>query len=139
MHIANTSVQNKNKSDMTGWFCLFLASLFQVAWTFSLKFLDFGKLKQADWRSLPALKESFFLLLPLLGYILFGLLNSYFLSIAMKSIPASTTIAVWLGMAVIGIKIADVAFFKERLQTGQLFYTMLIIAGVVGLKMSNRI
>ena len=123
---------------MTGWFCLFIASLFQVAWTFSLKFLDVKKLQQADWNSLVALRASFFLLLPLLGYIVFGLLNSYFLSIAMKSIPASTTIAVWLGMAVIGIKIADMAFFKDRLQAGQLFYAMLIIAGVVGLKMTSR-
>ena len=123
---------------MTGWFCLFMASLFQVAWTFSLKFLDFKKLQQADWSSLFAWKASFVLLLPLLGYIVFGLLNSYFLSIAMKSIPASTTIAVWLGMAVIGIKIADMAFFKDRLQAGQFLYAMLIIAGVVGLKMSTR-
>ena len=115
-----------------------MASLFQTAWTFSLKFLDFRKLQQADWGSLPALKDSLFLSLPLLGYIVFGLLNSYFLSVAMKTIPASTTIAVWLGMAVVGIKIADIAFFKDRLQAGQLFYSMLIIAGVVGLKMNSR-
>lgn len=124
---------------MTGWFCLFMASLFQVAWTFSLKFLDFKKLQQVEWSSLVAWRESFVLLLPLLGYVVFGLLNSYFLSIAMKSIPASTTIAVWLGAAVIGIKIADMIFFKDRLQAGQILWVMLIIAGVVGLKMSSRI
>jgi quaternary ammonium compound-resistance protein SugE len=124
---------------MTGWFCLFMASLFQVAWTFSLKFLDFKKLQQVEWSSLAAWRESLVLLLPLLGYVMFGLLNSYFLSIAMKSIPASTTIAVWLGVAVIGIKIADMIFFKDRLQAGQILWVMLIIAGVVGLKMSSRI
>jgi len=123
---------------MTGWFCLFMAALVQVAWTFSLKFLDLKKLQHADWTSLTALKENFFLLLPLLGYIVFGLLNSYFLSVAMKSIAASTAIAVWLGMAVIGIKIADMVFFKDRLQGGHIFFVMLIIAGVVGLKMSSR-
>jgi multidrug transporter EmrE-like cation transporter len=56
----------------------------------------------------------------------------------MKSIPASATIAVWPRRAVIGIKIAGIAFFKDRLQAGQLFYAMLIIAGVVGLKMTSR-
>lgn len=124
---------------MTGWFCLFMASLFQVAWTFSLKFLDFKKMQEVEWSSLAARKESIVLLLPLLGYIVFGLLNSFFLSVAMKSIPASTTIAVWLGMAVIGIKIADMIFFKDRLQAGQILWAMLIIAGVVGLKMSSRV
>jgi quaternary ammonium compound-resistance protein SugE len=124
---------------MTAWLSLFIASLFQVAWTLSLKFLDFKKLQQADWGNFFSRTENFILVLPLLGYIVFGLLNSYFFSIAMKSIPASTAMAVWLGMAVIGIKIADVAFFKEFLPGIQLLYVLLILIGVIGLKMSSAV
>lgn len=124
---------------MAPWFFLLIASLFEVAWTLSLKFLDFKKLKEADWNSFFTRKENFVLLLPLAGYIIFGLLNSYFFSIAMKSIPASTAMAIWLGMALIGIKIIDVVFFKEMLPPSQVFYVLLIIIGVIGLKISSQI
>ena len=124
---------------MTAWICLVMAALCQVAWTFSLKFLDLKNLQAVHWSALFAVKGGLYALLPLLGYILFGLLNSYFLSVAMKHIPASTTIAVWLGLAVVGIKAADMTFFKGTLEPGQLLYILLILAGVIGLKTTSRL
>lgn len=43
---------------MIAWFYLFIASLFEIEWTFSLKLLDFKKIKQANWNSSALKKEN---------------------------------------------------------------------------------
>jgi quaternary ammonium compound-resistance protein SugE len=53
---------------------------------------------------------------------------------AMKQIPASTALAVWMGVALIGVKLVDISVFKEPYDLYQFFYMALIIIGIVGLK-----
>ncbi len=77
------------------------------------------------------------ILLPLLGYIIFGLANVYFFSLAIKSIPASTAMAVWLAVALVGVKIIDITYFKEPFHWQQVVYFGMIIFGIVGLKQTT--
>jgi quaternary ammonium compound-resistance protein SugE len=116
------------------WIYLFIASLLEVGWTISLKLLDFGKLKNVSFAGFFSGEAGRSFLLPLLGYIFFGLANTYFFSLAMKNIPASTALAIWLGVAMIGIKIIDTVFFHEPIHLSQVFCFLLILAGVMGLK-----
>lgn len=94
-------------------------------------------IRQKDWGSFVNIKINFFLLVPLLGYILFGLGNIYFFSLSMKNIPASTAMAIWIAVALIGVKIIDTAYFKEPIHAGQVFYFLLILIGVIGLEKSS--
>ena len=73
-------------------------------------------------------------LLPFLGYIFFGIGNIYFFSVAMKTIPTATAFAVWTAMTIVLIKLVDVIFFNQILTFSEIFFTLLIMVGIVGLK-----
>ncbi|HEY8918086.1 MAG TPA: SMR family transporter [Chitinophaga sp.] len=115
------------------WIYLLIASVFEIAWTFSLKFLDFKKIGAIRWPAFFS-SQNLLVLMPLLGYIVFGLANVFFFSLSVKQIPTSTALAVWMGVALIGVKLVDVMLFKEPWQPTQLIYLGLIVAGIVGLK-----
>jgi len=116
------------------WIYLFIASVFEIAWTFSLKFLDFKKIGAIRWTTFFSNRQHLLVLAPLLGYILFGLANVFFFSLSVKQIPTSTALAVWMGVALIGVKLVDVSLFKEPWHPMQLFYLGLIVVGIIGLK-----
>lgn len=116
------------------WFYLLLASILEIAWTFSLKFMDVKKLRLIRWNSFFNSGENWIILWPFAGYIIFGVGNVVFFSLAMKDIPASTALAVWMGIALVGVKLVEITVFKEPSNYYQLFYMLLIIIGIVGLK-----
>jgi quaternary ammonium compound-resistance protein SugE len=116
------------------WIYLFVASVFEVAWTFSLQFMSVRKLKTLHVRSFFSHWESWAILAPFAGYVLFGVGNIYFFSQAMKEIPASTALAVWMGTALIGVKFVEIVFLKTPYDWQQFIYMGLIMIGIVGLK-----
>lgn len=117
------------------WIYLFIASLFEIGWTFSVKFLSFKQIGAIKWlHFFDATRSNVIVLVPLAGYILFGIANIAFFSMAIKQIPASTAMAVWLGVALVGVKLVDIFLFKEPYNYQQFIYFALILIGVVGLK-----
>lgn len=116
------------------WLYLFIASLFEIGWTFSIKFLEVKKVVNIPWRHFFDSKEPIITLLPLLGYIFLGIGNIIFFSMAIKQIPASTAMAVWIGVALIGVKIVDVTVFKQGYGFWELFFFGVILVGLIGLK-----
>jgi quaternary ammonium compound-resistance protein SugE len=108
--------------------------MFEIAWTFSLKFMDVKKLRSLSWRDFFGRRESWLAVAPFAGYVLFGVGNILFFSMAMKQIPAATALAVWMGVTLIGVKVMDVFVFREPYDYVQLLYMALIVAGIVGLK-----
>jgi quaternary ammonium compound-resistance protein SugE len=116
------------------WLYLFLGAIFEIAWTFSLRFMNVKKLKSIHWKGLFTASGDWMTIWPFVGYAAFGLLNVYCISIAMKEIPASTALAVWMGTAVIGVKLVEILFLKGTYDMYQLLYFGLIILGIVGLK-----
>jgi quaternary ammonium compound-resistance protein SugE len=76
------------------------------------------------------------ILLPFLGYIVFGIGNIYFFSLAMKNIPIATAFAVWTALTIVVLKISEYLFFQEKISLSEIFFIMLIVIGIVGLKMS---
>ncbi|GGA90453.1 DMT family transporter [Puia dinghuensis] len=116
------------------WIYLFVASVFEIAWTFSLRFMDVSELKKVQWRAAFNHWSPWAIVGPFAGYIVFGLGNIYFFSLAMKEIPASTALAVWMGTALIGVKLAEMIFLKAPFEWQQFFFMGLILVGIVGLK-----
>lgn len=92
------------------------------------------KLKAIQWRGLLSQLSDWAIIAPFAGYVIFGLGNIFFFSLAMKEIPASTALAVWMGTALIGVKLVELFFFKGDLNVYQFFYMALILIGIVGLK-----
>ena len=76
--------------------------------------------------------------MPLVGYIIFGLSNIYFFSMAMKGIPASTAFAVWMGLALVFSKTMDVFVFSEPYNMQQILFTGVLLIGIVGLKYYSK-
>lgn len=116
------------------WFYLFLAAALEVCWIYSVKFLDFKKVMSITWKNLFRDFSQFMLLAPLIGYLFFGLTTATLFSFAMRKIPASTAFAVWMALALVGAKIVEVAWFKESFSWANLFFVLLILVGIVGLK-----
>ena len=116
------------------WIYLLIASLLEIAWTYSLKFMDVKKFRAIRLRGFFQQRENWMILAPFGGYILFGVGNIIFFSMAMKEIPASTALAVWMGVALIGVKLIDISVFKQPYDWYQFFYMSLILIGIVGLK-----
>jgi len=119
------------------WIYLLIASLFEIAWTFSLKLMSVKKLKAIQWRSFFNQISNWAVLAPFAGYVLFGIGNIVFFSMAMKDIPASTALAVWMGTALIGVKLVELFLFKGTFDVYQFVYMSLILIGIVGLKRNS--
>jgi quaternary ammonium compound-resistance protein SugE len=116
------------------WVYLLIASFLEICWLYCVKFLSKERLLSIDWQHFFASKENISALAPLLGYIGFGIGNVVFFAMAMRQIPASTAFAVWMGVAMVGARICDAVFFGQPVSLGQLFFMLLVVTGIVGLK-----
>ena len=106
----------------------------EVCWTYSLKALNMQRIREVDWAHSWSQPAVLLPVLPLLAYVGFGLANVVFLSMAMKSIPTATAYSAWMALAVVGIKLVDVLYLKQAFSWPSVFYTALIIVGVLGLR-----
>ncbi|ASU32068.1 DMT family transporter [Mucilaginibacter xinganensis] len=116
------------------WIYLLLAATCETAWTFCLKFMKFSDLKTLRFINFYRWDGGLPVLLPFMGYIIFGIANIYLFSMAIKQIQTATAFAVWTAITLIFIKIAELAFFNQRTSWAEVFFMMLIMAGIIGLK-----
>lgn len=102
------------------WILLILAGIFEIAWAVGLKYTD-----------------GFSRLWPTVGALFAMIISIGLLGIAMKSLPVGTAYAVWVGVGVAGTAILGIVLFDEPANVGRLLSLALIVAGVVGLKLST--
>lgn len=119
------------------WLYLLLASVMEVCWNYSLKYTSVAKIKAIDWSAFFANSTGIMTLLPAIGYVGFGVANVFFFSKALNVIPASTAFAIWMGIALVGIKIVDTVVLKEAFQWAHVFYIGCILVGIIGLKRTS--
>ena len=98
---------------------LLLAGLFEVGWAVGLKYTD------GFTRPLPTVLTVAAMAISL------GLLG-----LAMKELPLGTAYAIWTGVGAVGTVIAGIILFGESMALFRLASVALIIAGLVGLKIS---
>jgi quaternary ammonium compound-resistance protein SugE len=116
------------------WLYLLIAASCETAWTFCLKFMKFSDLKTLRFINFYKWHGGLPLLLPFIGYLLFGLANIYLFSLAIKQLPTGTAFAVWTAATLIFIKIAELLFFQQRISLPEMFFMLLIMTGILGLK-----
>lgn len=102
------------------WILLVLAGILEVVWAIGLKqSAGFTKLWPSLW-TLAALSLSFWLL-----------------SIALRTLPLGTAYAVWVGIGAVGSVLFGIWLFAEPANAMRLISVALIVAGIVGLKLST--
>ncbi|MFD2145831.1 DMT family transporter [Mucilaginibacter antarcticus] len=115
------------------WIYIIIASVLQAAWTYSVKSFSLDDLKLLNWANFYTL-QSIIYMAPITGYIVFGAANAWFFSMAIKDIPTAMAFAAWTGGSIICIKLAGVIFYKEPTNWPELFFMLMIMGGVMGLK-----
>ena len=66
-----------------------------------------------------------------------GMLASfYLLSQAMKTLPLGTAYAVWTGIGAVGSVVVGILIFKEPVTAARMFFTVLLLAGIIGIKLT---
>jgi quaternary ammonium compound-resistance protein SugE len=132
--MSNKTIIQLNLHKKLAWIFLIIAAACEAAWTFSLKLMKFNSLKTLNWNTLIIPGISLPVILPFAGYILFGLVNIYFFSMAIKQIPMAVAFAVWTAISLVFIKTAEVVFLKQSISVAESFFILMIMAGILGLK-----
>lgn len=101
------------------WFVLFLAGLFEVVWAVGLKYTN-----------------GFTRLWPSVGTVAAMIASFWLLAQALKALPLGTAYAVWTGIGAVGTVILGIALFGESASPLRLACIGLILAGIVGLKLT---
>ena len=101
------------------WVILFLAGLFEVAWAVGLKYTE-GLTKL--WPTV-ATGAAVVISLGLLG-------------LSLRTLPLGTAYAIWTGIGTVGTTILGIVLFKEPATAIRLACVSLIVAGIIGLKLT---
>jgi quaternary ammonium compound-resistance protein SugE len=103
------------------WILLTIAGLFEMAWAIGLKYT-----------------EGFTRLWPSLGTLAAMAVSFVLLAQAMRSLPVGTAYAVWTGIGAAGTAILGIVLFDEPSHAARLFCLLLIVAGIIGLKLTSH-
>ncbi|WP_028920722.1 quaternary ammonium compound efflux SMR transporter SugE [Pseudoxanthomonas suwonensis] len=103
------------------WIYLVLAGLLEVVWAVGLKY-----------------SEGFTRLVPsvVTGVAMLG--SFWLLATALKTLPLGTGYAVWVGIGAVGTALLGMIVFREPATVARLLCIGLIVAGIVGLKLTTR-
>ncbi|MBL8517365.1 MAG: quaternary ammonium compound efflux SMR transporter SugE [Betaproteobacteria bacterium] len=103
------------------WILLVLAGLAEVVWAVGLKYT-----------------EGFTRVAPSVVTIVFMVISVWLLAVALRTIPLGTGYAVWVGIGAVGTAIAGMILFGESKSVARLVCILLIVAGIVGLKLTTQ-
>lgn len=100
------------------WIYLVIAGLFEVGFTTSLKFSN--NFTNAKW------SIAFFVCISL---------SFFFLNQSIQKIPLGTAYAVWTGIGAVGTAIIGIFYFSEPSDFWRVFFIMMLIGSIIGLKL----
>jgi quaternary ammonium compound-resistance protein SugE len=101
------------------WLILFVAGLFEIGWAVGLKYTD-----------------GFTRLVPSVLTVAAIVVSLGLLGVALKSLPIGTAYAIWVGVGAAGTAIAGMLLFGESASAAKFMCLGLIVAGIVGLKLT---
>ncbi len=102
------------------WLVLFVAGLCEIGWAVGLKYT-----------------EGFSRLAPTALTVGAMVVSIVLLGIALKTLPVGTGYAVWTGIGAVGTAILGIILFGESMAPMRLASIALIVAGLVGLKLTT--
>ncbi|QSI29929.1 quaternary ammonium compound efflux SMR transporter SugE [Variovorax sp. RKNM96] len=102
------------------WVVLLVAGLLEMGWAIGLKYT-----------------EGFTKFWPSVGTAISMVLSVVLLGWAMRSLPVGTAYAVWTGIGAVGTVILGIVLFHEPANAARLACVGLIVAGILGLKLTS--
>ncbi|VVD70206.1 quaternary ammonium compound efflux SMR transporter SugE [Pandoraea anhela] len=101
------------------WILLVFAGLLEVAWAVGLKYT------QGFSRLIP----SVFTIASMIGSV-------WLLALAVRTLPLGTAYAIWTGIGAVGAFVLGIVLFGESASAARIASVTLILAGLVGLKLT---
>ena len=102
------------------WIYLAIAGVLEIVWAIGLKYSEGFTRPLASTITVVAMAVGF-----------------WFLALALKEIPIGTGYAVWVGIGAVGTSILGIALFGESAAWPRLACIALILAGIIGLKLTS--
>lgn len=101
------------------WLFVLIAGLCEIGWATALKYTD-----------------GFTRLWPSVGTAAAMVASLWFLAVSLRDIPLGTAYAVWTGIGAAGMALVGILFFGESRDPLRLLCLVLVVAGIVGLKLT---
>jgi quaternary ammonium compound-resistance protein SugE len=102
------------------WLYLFVAGVFETAWAIGLKY-----------------SAGFTKVGPSVFTVVAMSVSLYLLALALRTIPVGTGYAVWTGIGTVGAAILGILLFNESREISRILCILLIVAGIIGLKLTS--
>ncbi|MFC4891648.1 DMT family transporter [Pseudofrancisella aestuarii] len=102
------------------WVFLIIAGIFEVVWAVALKY-----------------SNGFTNIIASIIVVIGMIVSIYLLALSMKTIPISLAYPIWTAVGALGTAIFGMMFAGDTVSTLKIVCLFLIIAGVVGLKISS--
>ena len=102
------------------WVYLVVAGLLEVVWAVGLKY-----------------SEGFTRLVPSVVTAVAAAASFWLLAIALKHIPLGTGYVIWVGIGAVGTALVGMWLFQEPATAARLVCIGLIVAGIIGLKLTS--
>jgi quaternary ammonium compound-resistance protein SugE len=102
------------------WIYLAVAGVLEIVWAIGLKYTEGFTRPLASTITVAAMAASM-----------------WCLALALKEIPIGTGYAVWVGIGAVGTAILGIVLFGESAAWPRLACVALILAGIVGLKLTS--
>jgi quaternary ammonium compound-resistance protein SugE len=102
------------------WVYLLLAGVFEIGFAIGLKYT-----------------EGFTRLWPTVGTVASAAISLWLLTQALKAIPLGTAYAIWTGIGAMGVATLGIVLFSESASPARLACIAVIVAGVIGLKLTS--
>ncbi|PFA64059.1 DMT family transporter [Bacillus cereus] len=102
----------------SAWFYVILTCIFELFWVFGFN------TAQTWWH--------WIIIISII------LLNFYFLSKACENLATGTVYAIFAGAGTVGTALMLIFLFSQKFSFGKLFFHVVIITGVIGLKLADN-
>lgn len=102
------------------WIMLIVAGILEIAWAIGLKYT-----------------HGFTRLWPSVATIAAIVASMYLLALAARTLPIGTAYAVWVGIGAAGTALLGVLVLKEPANVGRILFLALLVASIVGLKLTT--
>ncbi|CAM3142889.1 multidrug efflux SMR transporter [Filibacter tadaridae] len=99
------------------WFAVGMTSFFELVWIYGFN-------TASEWWHW----------IFIIGFII---LDFHFLTIACETLPTGTVYAIFAGIGTIGTSLMDVLLFGGSLSGGKVFFIVVLVIGVIGLKLAD--
>jgi quaternary ammonium compound-resistance protein SugE len=104
------------------WIYLVLAGCMEIGWPLGFKMAQTSSYR-VPWTAFSVLSMAASIL---------------FLYLAQRAIPIGTAYVVWTGIGAVGVFTLGIVFFKDPATFFRIFSAGLVVAGVIGLRLSHQ-